>query len=352
MGVRAGRVVATLLAVLGGPLAGPALASGWAGSDPNSNFTVGSLPLACQTDPTGAVCISASVSYLNQARASLGQPSYALPSDFASLSPPQQVLILTNLDRTLYNLPPITGLTDALDQDAAAGVSSDSDPQPSTSDWYGYTSNAAWGNENIVLAYEGWMYDDGPGSGNVDCTSSNSSGCWGHRHDVLWEFGPGALAGGVAAGTDNSGDPSYTMLLMQGSPSYTPVYNYTWSEALADGAASAGGAGAGVPTGSGAGSTATLAGASHSGPTPPPVARGAAAAIRIQGLSVRGHRISVSLVGPSGTTLRCSLSRLHGRVRRTKSCTQSVIFRHVPAGRYRLRISAGASSLTRRVLVP
>ncbi len=103
------------------------------------------MPRACESDPTGSVCIDAAVNYLDQARANLGQPAYSLPSDFVSLSPTQQVLVLTNLDRILYNLPPISGLTDALDQDAAAGISSDSDPQPSTPDWYGYTSNAAWG---------------------------------------------------------------------------------------------------------------------------------------------------------------------------------------------------------------
>jgi hypothetical protein len=336
-----------LLVVLCGPLAGPALAS-WAGSDPSSNFSVGSLPRACQTDPTGAVCINASVNYLDQARASLGQPAYALPSNFVALSPPEQVLVLTDLDRTLYNLPPITGVTDALNQDAASGVATDSDPQPSTSDWYGYTSNAAWGNENIVLAYEGWMYDDGPGSGNVDCTSSDPSGCWGHRHDVLWQFGSGALAMGAAAGTDNSGSPSYTMLLMQGSPSYTPVYTYTWSQAVANGAGGAGAAAAGA---SGALSNSGPSG-SHAGTAPgSPLARGAQASIRIRSLSVRGHRITVRFATPAGAVLSCSLTRARGRMHRVKRCSRSVTFSHLRAGRYRLRISFGPASVSRRVAV-
>jgi hypothetical protein len=337
----------TLLAVLCGPLAGSALAS-WAGSDPSSNFSVGSLPQACESDPTGAVCINASVGYLNQARASLGQPAYALPSNFVSLSPPQQVLVLTNLDRTLYNLPPMTGLTDALNQDADAGVATDSDPQPSTSDWYGYTSNAAWGNENVVLAYEGWMYDDGPGSGNVDCTNSDPSGCWGHRHDILWQFGPGALAMGAAAGTDNSGNPSYTMLLMQGSPSYTPAYTYSWSQAVANGAGGTGASAPGVPSASGS----ATSGAGHTAtPAASPLAQGAKVSIRIQSLSVHGHRITVRLAAPSGTLLRCSLTRTRGRMHRVKSCSRSVTFSHLRAGRYRLRISFGPATVSRRVAV-
>jgi hypothetical protein len=224
MGIRAGRVFTTLVVALAWPMATSALASDWAGADPSTNFAVGPLPSECGTDPAGAACIDASVGYLNQARASLGQPAYSLPADFASLTPPEQALILTDSDRALYNLPPIVGLTDALSQDAAAGMVSDSDPQPSTADWYGYTSNAAWGQANIVLAYEAWMYDDGPGSDNVACTTSDSTGCWGHRHDILWEFGSGPLAMGAAAGSDSSGDPSYALLLLQGSPSYSPSY--------------------------------------------------------------------------------------------------------------------------------
>jgi hypothetical protein len=340
-----------VLAVVCGPLAAPALAS-WAGSDPGSNFSVGSLPTACQTNPTGAVCIDASINYLDQARARLGQPAYAVPSDFVSLSPAQQVLVLTNLDRTLYNLPPMTGLTDALNQDAAAAVPSDSDPQPSTSNWYGYTSNAAWGNENIVLAYEGWMYDDGPGSGNVDCTSSDPSGCWGHRHDILWQFGPGALAMGAAAGTDSGGGPSYTMLLMQGSPSYSPVYTYTWSQALADGAGGGASSAASAPGSSGSSSTpGSSSPGQTAGPAGPPVARGAQASVRILRLTIRRHRVTVRLAAPAGTLLRCSLTRARGLVHRVKSCTQAVTFSHLRAGRYRLRITSGPASVSRRVFV-
>ena len=348
MGVRVGGILTALCLGLGGLLAGPALASGPVGSDPSSNFPVGPLPHACTTDPGGAVCVNASVGYLNQARASLGQPPYSLPADFASLSPVEQALILTNSDRVLYNLAPITGLTSALNQDAAAGVTTDSDPQPSASDWYGYTSNAAWGNGNMVLAYEGWMYDDGPGSDNVDCSPSHPSGCWGHRHDILWQFGPGALAMGAAAGLDSSGNRAYTMLLVQGSPSFNPLYTYTWSQALAD-LAGGGGALGGGPSGSGAGAGAAGGGHSAGGPFRP-VAQGANAGLRITSLSVRAHRLTVRLASPGGR-LRCSLRSVSGHLRRTKSCTRRVSFGHLPAGRYQLRVSSGAGALTRRVRV-
>jgi hypothetical protein len=348
MGIRAGRIVVPLLILLGGPLAGAALASGPAGADPSSNYAIGAMPRACETAPTGSVCIAAAVTYLDQARANLGQPPYSLPADFASLSPGQQALILTNEDRVLYNLPPVSGLTNALDQDAAAGVATDSDPEPSSSDdWYGFTSNAAWGDVNMVAAYEGWMYDDGPGSDNVDCTSSDASGCWGHRHDILWGFGPGTLAMGAASGTDSSGNPAYTMLLMQGSPAYNPVFTYTWAQALADGAGSSGGSGS---TGSGAASTVSPSGGSTR-PDANPEARGARVMIKVKLVRVRGHRVTVRVVGPSGTGLSCSLHREQRHFRRVKACTHTVTFSHLPAGRYQLRISSGAVTVTRGVRV-
>jgi len=335
-----------LLILLGGPLAGSALASGPAGSDPSSNYAIGTLPRACETAPTGSVCVDAVVSYLDQARASLGQPPYSLPADFASLAPIQQTLILTNEDRLLYNLAPISGLTNALDQDAAEGVTTDSDPEPSSSDdWYGFTSNAAWGDVNMVAAYEGWMYDDGPGSDNVDCTSSDASGCWGHRHDILWEFGSGTLAMGAASGTDSSGNPAYTMLLIQGSPAYNPVFTYTWAQALADGAGSSGSSSPGGVVSS------APSGTSSTGPGGDSEARGARVAIKVKLVQVRGHRVTVRVTAPRGTGLSCSLRRAGRHFRRLKACSHTVTFSHLPAGRYQLRISSGALTVTRGVRV-
>lgn len=342
MGVCARRFLVPLLVLLGGWFAAPALAAGSAGVDPSSNYPIGAMPGACQTDPTGSVCIDAAVTYLDQARANLGQPPYSLPADFASLTQTQQLLILTNEDRILYNLPPISGLTGALNQDAAATLATDSDPQPSASDdWAGYTSNAAWGTVNMVAAYEGWMYNDGPGSYNVDCTSLDPSGCWGHRHDILWQFGPGTLAMGAAVGLDSNGKTAYTMLLMQGSPSYTPVFTYTWDQAVADGAESSSHTNSTSPAGaSGAGSSA-----------PPLGAREAGATITVKLVRIRGHRVTVKVVGGGSTRLRCFLIRSRGHFTRARSCSRTVTFSRVPAGRYRLRVTSGSLTVTRRLRV-
>ena len=217
-------------------VAAPAWADGPVGSDPAQNFPLGGMPIACDSQPAGASCQNAAIYYLDQARASLGEPAYALPADFTSLSPVDQDLILTNLDRTQYGLPAIPGLTAALDSDAVNGVAVDDDPRPSDPNFdYGWTANWAGAFPNMEAAYEGWMYDDGPGGINLDCTPSNMTGCWGHRHDILWSFsGPGALAMGAAAGLDNSGVQGYAMLLGMGNSSYVPTYTDTWTTAQAE----------------------------------------------------------------------------------------------------------------------
>jgi len=223
--------------------------AGWGpvGADPPSNYVPGPMPDACNSAPTSTSCVNAAVYYLDQARAGLGQPPYYLPADFPSLSPADQDLILTNLDRVQYGLPPVPGLTDELNGVALTdGVDLDGDPGYYVTDpnILGTTSNWAGGFTNLPLAYEGWMYDDGLGSPNIDCSPYSTGGCWGHRHDILWDFGSNhVLAMGAAAGTDPGGRAGYAMLIAYGdepgnglNPGYSPIYTYTWSQAVADGA--------------------------------------------------------------------------------------------------------------------
>lgn len=214
-------------------------AAGWAGTDPTKNYPIGNVPTACLKAATGKTCINAGVYYLDKARAKAGIPPYKLPADFPALTPAEQMFILTNLDRVQYGLPPITGLTAALGQDALLrGVDAGTDPSPSTTAGVkAWNANWAAGWYNAPMAYEGWMWNDGVGSGNIDCTSANKSGCWGHRHNILWKFGSGSvLAMGAAAGFGPSRVRGYAMILVSGGASYKPKYFYTWSQAVADGA--------------------------------------------------------------------------------------------------------------------
>lgn len=180
--------------------------------------------------------MSAAVRYLDQARARMGQPPYVLPRNFLSLTAPEQAFVLTDLDRILYHLAPVPGLSAALDRAAAAGALAQNDPHPASA-WTAYTANWAGGFPNIVLAYEGWMFNDGLGSGNLDCTAFNRAGCWGHRHDILWRFGPqGALVMGAADHSSSPGRSSFAMLLEQERPGVHPTYTYRWTQALRAGA--------------------------------------------------------------------------------------------------------------------
>jgi hypothetical protein len=339
MGKRA-RIVLLVLIASCAPAA-VASADSPVGKDPSSNFSPGLLPPQCDTDPTGALCVESAVTYLNAARAHNGAGPYVLPGDFTSLTPAQQALVLTDLDRTQVGLPPVPGLTDQLDQDAAGGVRSDGDP--AAGGFPSFTSNWAGGFSNMPFAYEAWMYDDGPGSGNLDCPRAGASGCWGHRHDILWGFGAGGpLAMGAAAGNDSGGMSGFAMLLAQGGASYHPVYTYTWAQAIANGA---GGPLGPTTTGSGgSGSTGTPGGSGTQGGT------GTQKKVRITRLKVNGHRVSVSIAAPSGQKLRCTLARQAGRrwrAARLSGCARSYTILNVPSGHWRLRVSAKAGSATR-----
>jgi hypothetical protein len=210
----------------------------WKGSDPPKNTPLRRLPSSCVTAPTGKQCIDASVYYLDRARAKVGLPAYALPANFPSMPPPRQLFILVNLDRVQYGLRPISGLTAALSHDAlVSGVWRADDPRPSNTTglnrwWPGW----AGAFHNAPMAYEAWVWDDGLGSKNPRCTSTDHSRCWGHRHSVLWKYGP-VLAMGAAVGRDSRHHHrGYAYLFVGGDADYTPTYTYTWKQAVADGA--------------------------------------------------------------------------------------------------------------------
>ncbi len=213
--------------------------AGWGGRDPGRNYPLGPLPAACSGAPMGKTCINAGVYYLDKARAKVGLPKYKLPARFAALSQAKQMFVLVNLDRVAYHLPPIPGLTASLDHDAfVKGVVPGLDPAPtSTAFLTAWNANWAGGFANAPMAYEAWMWDDGLGSGNGDCTPSHRAGCWGHRHNVLWRFGRHAVtAMGAAAGFDSLHRRGYATLLVGGASGYEPRYAYTWTQAVAAGA--------------------------------------------------------------------------------------------------------------------
>jgi len=193
--------------------------------NPASDYAGPAAPAACFVDPSATVCVNAAVYQLDRSRAALGEPAYQLPAHFPSLSAAEQAFVLTNLDRVLYGLAPIPGITAQLDGFAAAAAAQDEYPATS-GDLEDATDYPSFGQEvaNMPFAYEQMMFQD---SGNT----------WQDRQAVLASLpsGEGATAMGAAGAIDTSGAPIFTLMLVQ-QTSYQPDYTYTWAQAQAAGA--------------------------------------------------------------------------------------------------------------------
>jgi hypothetical protein len=320
------RVVAFALALTGAVLT-ISSAAGASAPDPSSDFWVNP---SCAT---ASSCLANAVTVLNEARGRMREPAYNLPADFSQLRPDEQAFVLTNLDRTLYGLPPVAGLTGQLDQAAATAVRLDTDPSVGAPGITTMTGNWAGGYRNLPFAYEAWMYDDGLGGANLDCTALNRSGCWAHRHNVLWSFWDnGPLAMGAAAGTDARGTPGYALIIVQGNGSYHPDYVYTWSQALAAGAGPGPGAGTASPQRSSASA--------------------ARVRIGISRLRIRRHTLRFRITAPPGIRVACSLSRAGAaRAAAFAPCGPEVDYRHLRPGAYRLRVRAGGARVARAIRI-
>jgi len=164
-----------------------------------------------------AGCVSATLAAIANGRAAEGLPAMTLPGNWGSLSPQEQLFVATNLERTVRGLPELPTMVSPLDQASTAGAASNVDPSPPSG--FGFVrwgSNWAGAVGNPLEAIYFWMYDDGPGSSNIDCTAGNSSGCWGHRDNVLLPISGPYLQMGVGyVASAYQGTPSWTELLVQ-----------------------------------------------------------------------------------------------------------------------------------------
>ncbi len=187
--------------------------------DPSANRSPSQSTLqACTLDPAGQACFDDALADLNAARVSEGDLPMLLPGDWSSLTIPQQLLVLSNLERVDRGLVPLEGLSANLDNDAEQGAQQDMDPP--FNNIYGGAASANWegGYVSPLLSDFAWMYDDGYGSGNLDCTTPTSDGCWGHRHDILWDFTAPAVMGAAYedAVSSDDGDPSESEIFVGG----------------------------------------------------------------------------------------------------------------------------------------
>ncbi|HEY6538454.1 MAG TPA: hypothetical protein VI138_05365 [Candidatus Dormibacteraeota bacterium] len=192
-----------------------------------------------------AACTDAEVSAINGARSDEGLPALTWSSTLAALTPAQQIFIVANEERISRGLPPIAGMTAAAIQSATEGAENNTDPSGSNVPGaIGYASN--WAEDFGPLgAMFDWMYNDGPGSFNLDCPSAGRPGCWAHRDDILLSTASGSTAapagytwvGGTACAPEQG--VSYLdacALEWVLVPSSSVTYQFTWDDAVALGA--------------------------------------------------------------------------------------------------------------------
>ena len=172
------------------------------------------------------------------ARAKLGLGAVpAARRSSSRLAPARQWLILANLDRRRLLAAADRGSQrrrSMRSRGRARRPRADPDPWPLLESLHGqsqigFASNWAGGQPNALVAYYGWMYDDGYGSGNIDCRTPTAPGCWGHRQNILafaTRTEPDAWARRRSAAA-----ASYALTIVETSTAAWP-YSYTWAAAL------------------------------------------------------------------------------------------------------------------------
>ena len=212
--------------------------------NPNYNQLCGEVGLST------AACAQAALSALDSARSHENLGPLVLPRDWLSLTPAEQIFVVTNLERVARGETPITGLTAALNAVAETGAVNRSDPTMpvSTAPFV-----SIWAEDTGPLASDyGWMYQDGYGgpgnTQNLDCTTASAAGCWGHRDNILaewtrkllaghpgsWYLAAGAAQSIIPGGLGTAREVSDAMIVT--AVTTPPDYVYTWAEAIAEGA--------------------------------------------------------------------------------------------------------------------
>jgi len=271
------RAAAAFLAVVGALMAGAvsaplASAAGGQLTNPKTNRPVPKLAdstgectyeaggaLSCQSPcyPHGKfvynsskTCTDLLLTAINQAQAAEHLKSFTLPSNYLSLSATKQMFVLINLERMSRGIPPLVGLSPYLNVEGVRAASAAEDPVFHTS--YGpvhvwlppggglYAFGGAWAGDsvNAAGALFGWFYDDGWGgkgnTWNFACTGPTSTGCWGHRDELLGEWAgtscTDCVAGaGYAAPAAHHWQESYVFLLVRPVKFPTPLV-FTWNK--------------------------------------------------------------------------------------------------------------------------
>ncbi len=188
-----------------------------------------------------AGCTNAALEAIDNARSQEGVGPMDLPSTWYSLTPQQQMFVAVDLERTARGLPPLSAMDSALDSSAQQAAAAGEDPSPPSGfPWTQWGGNWAGAVGNPLAAIYYWMYDDGEGSNNVDCTPSDTSGCWGHRDNILMNMSCRPCVGGTGFSAGGyEGYPSWTALIVDSSGD--PQVAYTYAELVGDPSSAASG---------------------------------------------------------------------------------------------------------------
>jgi hypothetical protein len=175
-----------------------------------------------------ATCLSATLDAIANARQAEGLPAMSLPANWQNLTPEQQLFVATDLERAARGLPAVTGMASVLDQAAQAAAYDDADPSPPSGfGFVAWAGNWAGAVGNPLEAMYYWMYDDGPGSANVDCSSTDSAGCWGHRDNVLAQIScANCVMGSGYAPNAYRGTPSWAELIVEATAPTPSVFSW------------------------------------------------------------------------------------------------------------------------------
>jgi hypothetical protein len=192
---------------------------------------------------TTAACQTAALAAIDNARAAEGLGKLVLPTNYSSLTMPEQLLVVANIERIDRGIAPIVGLVAALNTPSQAASTQNGpdydDPVPPSNYpccLYDWGSIWAGGYATVLGAVYSWMYDDGLDSPNLDCTPTVQFGCWGHRNNILLDLPDTAVMGAGAGIGEPGGNPLVEFAAIFADQSAAPAagYTFTWSQELAD----------------------------------------------------------------------------------------------------------------------
>ena len=195
------------------------------GTVPPPAGTLGTVPPAkpaanCAPPWAKALTGAGALRLIDYCRAQQGVGPLRLPSNFARLSVPEQMLVIIDLERVNRGEVPVAGLTAPLDHLAQQAAATGSDPAIGFGDiWEG-------GPISTAQADYGWMYDDGYAGSNVDCTAPGSAAVLGPPGHHPGRRRPRGLVAGAGFQTGLSYGNSYAFGLAGYAPGSRLVFSW------------------------------------------------------------------------------------------------------------------------------